>query len=95
MRLKIVTICSRSPIMLATIIQVRQASVYFSLVLFQPDKDGYDCHGIARKNKYHKILLSVTFRVLPWLGDKFDVRLKYCPAYVIISKKEHWSPAAA
>ena len=45
------------------------------LVLPQSDKDGYDCHASTRKNKCHKILFSVSFRVLPWLLNKLGTRL--------------------
>ena len=34
-----------------------------------------EAHGKTRKNKYHKILFSVSFRVLPWLLDKSGTQL--------------------
>jgi hypothetical protein len=40
-----------------------------------------EAHGRINAIKYF-------FRVIPWLLNKFDVQLKYCSAYVIISLKE-------
>jgi hypothetical protein len=34
-----------------------------------------EAHGKTRKNKCHKILFSVSFRVLPWLLDKSGAQL--------------------
>jgi hypothetical protein len=48
-----------------------------------------EAHGMTRKKVFYGIYSSVFFRVPPWLLNTFDVQLKYCSAYVIISLKEH------
>jgi len=61
----------------------------YCLNLIKTDLIATEAHGKTRKNNYHKILFSVSFRVLPWLLNKLGAQLKYSSASVIIRLKKH------